>query len=823
MAEATPSPEVREALDELQQYLSDILPPLIVTDSIKLLLKHPPQLMASNIHAWTAAQYRAGTEIPVSDYLFHAVKKIHLMGEFRLVPREPLRRYIEELKENVLAYCPEADQEFLRTNLAHLEEATTFMASSVDLLFRQGGETRPLASGRAAAPMAPGSSSAEDFRGLRRFSLLLERLEHEREPGGTPGTAQRSPLASEALSTAARSARSGKEFEAYLDRLRELGIELQTADVFRSLGNSLPGWALPVTPEGASAATPASGTVEAMHRIVTQAEDPAEGARRFQEMVRAAIERFNDGSLAQAVTILELAERIIAERGVDAGMAEVIRTKGGELLDLDRLRRYADALERYALLRKVLSFFTAFTPTGLLNELRRELKRERRRLLLLLLEIHGAPAREEALDRLRPAFGQGVADEDWYYRRNLLYLLRRIPRPPGFAGDEDVDIAVRHAELRFPAPLVKEAIANLGHLKHEKSERTLIGLLSDLETMLLKPGEAPYDPRELRLLLDRVVAALARFGTPSARRAVVEHGLKRKAELGDTMARLAELAGQDLSGDEESVQKLLEALKASAPFKLFGLVLHQNDESLYSCLEALSTTPAPAVRQAFEGIVRKFPGQEIAKIAAKALSGFTEAALTAESSATSLSGDLELFGLPTLLQSLAESALSGSLALRDPKGETFGTISMRGGKLKACQTGRLLGEEAFYQLLERPMPGNFVFTRLPEISSEERPSGVLRDILPMSLEGMRRYDEFQQAAVLAPDEMVLKSTEIKPTPHTDEKDGILVKDLWTRVKNGATPRQCEEEIRADSYRIRRLLSHWVETGALAAQDAGGRT
>jgi hypothetical protein len=137
---------------------------------------------------------------------------------------------------------------------------------------------------------------------------------------------------------------------------------------------------------------------------------------------------------------------------------------------------------------------------------------------------------------------------------------------------------------------------------------------------------------------------------------------------------------------------------------------------------------------------------------------------------------------------------------------------LRSGRLKACNTGRLTGEEGFFQLLERPIPGKFQFARQPEIPTED--VSRLRDVLPLSLEGMRRYDEFQQAAVLVPDEMVLKATEAKPMPHPEEKDGILVNDLWTAISQGKTARECESELRADSYRIRRLLAHWVETGGL---------
>ena len=817
--------EVREALEELQQYLSDYVPPLVVADSIQLLLRYSPELMAQNIHSWTAAQYRGSTEIPVSDYLFHAVKKIHLMGEFKLVPQAPFEIYLQELKEKVLVYCPEGDREFLRENLSRLKEAAnTSGPAAHDAIFRQksGSTARP----RAGA--APGESG-EDVGSLRRLSVILDRLEREmsKSGGGGPGAGSAVPFASQALAAAARTSQTGKEFEQYLERMREMGLNVNTGDVFKSLGSSLPGWVVPGVSDdpGRAAALPASPAVEAMRRIVTETEDPAEGGRRFQELVRSAIDRFNEGSLAQAGTMIDLANQIIADRKIDPVAAQMIRKKDDDSLDPDRLRKYAEAADLHPQLRKVLNFFLALTPEGLLGDLKREVKRERRRLLLLLLEVHGVPAREAALAELRPMFGRGTADEDWYFRRNLLYLLRRIPRPQGTPIDEDVDLAVRHTELRFPAPLVKEAIANLGQLKHEKAEHTLIALLQDLETVLLgKPDETPYDPREGRLLLDRVVAALARFGTPGARRAVIEHGLKRKPELGDTMARLAELAGQDLSADGESLDRLLAAMKSSAPFKLFGLVLNPNDQGLFSCIEAISCTPAPQVRSALEELSKRFSNHEVGKAAAKALANLAapptpveQASSSSSSSAgATLSGDLDIFGLPALLQSLAESRVTGSVLLRDRKGEIFGTIGLRTGKLKACQTGQLSGEEAFYQLFERPVPGTFLFSRLPDPAADDSGAAKLREILPLSLEGMRRYDELQQAAALVPDEIALKATEVKPTAPAEEKDGILLRELWNRASGGVTPKECESAVKADSYRIRRLLVHWVSTGSLVA-------
>src|SRR5713226_1122561 len=204
MVDSTQNPEIREAIQELQLYLSDTLPPLVVADTFKLLLEYPPELVASNINAWTAAQYRGGTEIPVSDYLFHAIKKIQLMGEFRLVPREPFAKYLEELKTQVLNYCPEGDREFLKANLDHLAEAATVMSSHVEVLFRQKttgpGERRLASAGGSAAGGGSGGGAGTDIAGLRRVEMLLDRLEREVQRSADPQSALRKgPLASQAI------------------------------------------------------------------------------------------------------------------------------------------------------------------------------------------------------------------------------------------------------------------------------------------------------------------------------------------------------------------------------------------------------------------------------------------------------------------------------------------------------------------------------------------------------------------------------------------------------------------------------------------------
>ncbi len=846
------SADVREALFELQRYLSDAIAPMMVADSMGMLLEYPAELAAFEINAWTLAQFRGrmGT-VPLSDYLFHAVDKIHQLGTYGLVPKEKLQQYLDRLIPVILQQCPDDDRDLLRANLTRLGEGDTATASAVEVIRRQVGSQNPLASEKGAGG-GPGAAPEADLGGkLKRFSMLLERWEAlskaEKEgPGaaaGAPGTgtgerrdgvegAVASPkekraadatekrrrdeaLLSQLLANAATGAESDRELAHALDKLRRIGLEMQTAEAFRVLGRALPGWVVPPGVEAPEqTGTTAQGSAgAAIRKIVTLPEDPVEVGKRFFEMLQAAVEQFNKGSLPRAAKMFEVAERLVVEKRIDAHSVDVACRRAYDGLDQEKLRSLGEHVEKHPLLSKVLNFFPSLRVPAILDDLRTEEKRERRRLLLTLLEVHGGSARDAALERLSQMAQAGDAPEDeWHYKRNLVYILRRVSRPADEPVERELDAILRLSAPGLPSPLVKEALAGLGQIKHEKAEAALISRVEGLEQLLSRKGDAPFDEAEIEPLLERAVTTLARMGTPTGRRVVVEHVLRRKGPLGEAAARLAEFGKEDLSEDPELLALILKSLRADLPFKVLGLVLKKNEERITALLESLAATPAPQVKKTLQSVVESFPGQEFARVASRVLAGFDEQRVQ-ESAAASLSGDLELFELPSLLQSLGVSEVTGVLTLRDQKGATLATVSLEHGKIRGAQTGILKGDDACYQLFERPFPGTFAFTK-HELPARKEGDPPPREIVPVLLEGMRRYDEFQRSAALVPDDLYLMASGQKPKALAEEADAVLQQQVWARASTGASPRLCEETIPADSFRIRRLFAHWLEEGSL---------
>jgi hypothetical protein len=243
---------------------------------------------------------------------------------------------------------------------------------------------------------------------------------------------------------------------------------------------------------------------------------------------------------------------------------------------------------------------------------------------------------------------------------------------------------------------------------------------------------------------------------------------------------------------------------------VLGFKLKKNDEKRLALIQALSGTPAPEVRELMEEIVKKHPGEKVAEAASKALAGFDK---DKEPAAAGLSGDLDLFGLPTVLQMLSQIPQTGVLSLLNAEGALQATLAVEEGLFRAARFGDLSGDDAVYQLFVKPFHGTFAFATREDIESSHGPLGPPQQIVNLILEGVRRHDEWKRAAALVPDEAALKPTE-KPSSPLEGEDKEFCDSVWEKVSSGATAAECEASFAVDSYRVRQLLAHWVEEESL---------
>ena len=161
--------------------------------------------------------------------------------------------------------------------------------------------------------------------------------------------------------------------------------------------------------------------------------------------------------------------------------------------------------------------------------------------------------------------------------------------------------------------------------------------------------------------------------------------------LGDARARLAVLGQHDLSFDEATVNVIVKAIRDDLPKKLLGKVMVRMQASPLKLIEALSSTRSETVESLFSEIAQKFPDEDVGRVAAAALEHLSttakQGASAPDGSSASLTGDLQFFGLPALLQSLGDNQATGIVTLSSRQaGQTTSKILFIEGKFGDDQT-----------------------------------------------------------------------------------------------------------------------------------------
>jgi hypothetical protein len=824
----------------LKRYLSDEIAPMIFADSAAELFQVPPQIVAHEIQSWLGDQIRGASTMTASELLYHAATKLHQLGVLELLPREEVGAFLSKLQPALLEICPAEQRRGLEENFGHLEKSTGISAGKVEVLHKQGppgapgghggapgggygGPAGPVGGGGYAAGGGGAAPAAADALALHRLNLMLDQLQKLASPGGatgggTPKVNQKAVLG-HVVEQFASEAKSSKELETQLGYLQNIGIENLGADLFKHLSEGLPDWAPPSHTEVGDKDPPA-GATRAMRKVVNLSKDPEELLQRFKELVGVAIEEFNAGSLGRAVTMLDLAERMIAQKEVKASMATPVIEESYPKLDMPQVDKLADDPDNRMLLHRVMKFFPKLRAGELLERIKEEQDREKRLQLLKLLRAHGEEARELAVDALEESVN-GDSRQPWHVERNLVYMMRAIPRSHDEDIEREIDLLVHVSDLTGSMPVVREAIASLVQMEHPRAYTTLAARISELENILVGDSVIKFDLKEVRWLLSNAIKLLSQSESAEARSIIITHGLKDKPELGDTYARLVTLGDHDLSNTPDQLNRLLDAMQNELPRKFLGVSVKnpRKGQILEYLISSVSGTNATEVHTVLNDIVKRFSDQQFGKAADKALtmmgkplSRKKEQAATNDS--VTLSGDLALFGLPNVLQNLSDAGVTGMIKISDAEGGAMAEIRLAAGNLISATVGQLKDDSAVYQLLERPLKGRFVFVNEEHLAGDQSPPRSSMEMMSLLLEGMRRYDEFNRALALIPDDARFKSTGKKPSDVKEDGDPKLAKAVWGKAARGVPPSVCESEISVDSFRIRRLYEHWVTEGAL---------
>jgi hypothetical protein len=180
-----------------------------------------------------------------------------------------------------------------------------------------------------------------------------------------------------------------------------------------------------------------------------------------------------------------------------------------------------------------------------------------------------------------------------------------------------------------------------------------------------------------------------------------------------------------------------------------------------------------------------------------------------------LSGNLEYFDLPFIIQTLATSEMSGTLTITDKLKRVFAMLYFKAGKVLFAKLGHLGGEEAFYQLFQSPIQEAFAFKGglFPKAFEEEKEIG--KKMMGLLMEAAHQQDELKmlKATYTDPDRIFRPQSET--LPWDDEKTKSLAQEIWARLQRGETIAQMVREIPTCEYRIYKVLSIMDEKGFAA--------
>jgi hypothetical protein len=139
------------------------------------------------------------------------------------------------------------------------------------------------------------------------------------------------------------------------------------------------------------------------------------------------------------------------------------------------------------------------------------------------------------------------------------------------------------------------------------------------------------------------------------------------------------------------------------------------------------------------------------------------------------------------------------------------TIDFSQGRLTDAHFGHRTGTNAFYQLFERPFPGEFAFEPA-QTAADGR--AALGELARLVREGLRRYQQVAASSAVVPEDAPLEATGESPATVEDEGEYDLVVSIWNKACTRTTLRQLETELAADRFRILRPLAQWLEQGSL---------
>lgn len=273
------------------------------------------------------------------------------------------------------------------------------------------------------------------------------------------------------------------------------------------------------------------------------------------QLVDLGIALFNDDFLYQSVQIFAVIRELCTEYEIKIYEVKQFQDKA-ELFNVQKLEDYTTTRAGCLLVKQALCLFNYWRPERLLAQLQIEESRRVRRMLLKALECYG----RDIYGLLIRELSSRAQTMQWFYARNLAYLLGRVTCDSEVAKNQVVDLLNGFWQPSAHRSLVNQIVTTLGYLGTEKACDLLIKRLRALEPQFDKDAQTSD-------LCQKIVSALISIESDKALEAAIDFSQKNE-KLGQQVEKFSKifLSDQMLQSLAGKIRKELQRLKFSSPF-----------------------------------------------------------------------------------------------------------------------------------------------------------------------------------------------------------------------------------------------------------------
>jgi CRP-like cAMP-binding protein len=178
-----------------------------------------------------------------------------------------------------------------------------------------------------------------------------------------------------------------------------------------------------------------------------------------------------------------------------------------------------------------------------------------------------------------------------------------------------------------------------------------------------------------------------------------------------------------------------------------------------------------------------------------------------------LKGSLQHFDVPTILQALSRS--QGTLTINNGLGERRAEIEIQSGALQYARMGHLRGMEAFYQLFEIPIEGEFVFREGVRLPADDRGLHIGVPLAQSLIRAMGLVDEMRGLVDRFPDADVIYVPRDDEIKWPEDELFVVAHDLWTCLHRGQSFSDALGVLPYCHANLYKVLARLVDTGQVA--------